>query len=93
MDPDPVFKFLWIRIRFSNFSGYGSGFRISLDPDEVSAPGSRIPNIDPECQKWRSLVYKETSHRVFILFNLKVSKFLRSDVKKVLGGAHHNVAY
>ena len=34
-DPDPVFKFLWIRIRFSNFSGSGSVFKISLDPDGV----------------------------------------------------------
>ena len=24
LDPDPVFKFLWIRIRVSNFSGSGS---------------------------------------------------------------------
>ena len=37
MDPDHVFKFLWIRIRFSNFSGSGSVFQISLDPDPVSA--------------------------------------------------------
>ena len=27
-DPDPVFKFLLIRIRFSNFSGSASGFQI-----------------------------------------------------------------
>ena len=33
LDPDPFFKFLWIRIRFSHFSGSGSGFHISLDPD------------------------------------------------------------
>ena len=36
-DPDPVFKFLWIRIWILNFSGSGSGFQISLDPDPVSA--------------------------------------------------------
>ena len=38
-DPDPVGScvFAWIRIRFSNFSGSGSGFKISLDPDPVSA--------------------------------------------------------
>ena len=34
---DPVFKFRWIRIRFSNFAGSGSGFQISLDPDPVAA--------------------------------------------------------
>ena len=33
LDPDSVFRFL--RIRFSNFSGSGSGFQISLDPDPV----------------------------------------------------------
>ena len=33
LDPDSDFKFLWIRIRFLNFSGFGSSFQISLDPD------------------------------------------------------------
>ena len=33
--------FAWIRNRFSNFSESGSGIQISLDPDPVSAPGSR----------------------------------------------------
>ena len=27
-------KFLWIRVRFLNFSGDGSGFQISLDPGQ-----------------------------------------------------------
>ena len=33
LDPDSDFKFLWIRIRFLNFSGFGSSFQISLDPE------------------------------------------------------------
>ena len=37
-DSDGSVVFAWIRIRFSNFSGSGSGFQISLDPDPVSAP-------------------------------------------------------
>ena len=32
-----VFAWIRIRIRFSNFSGSGSCFQISLDPDPVSA--------------------------------------------------------
>ena len=39
LDSDPVFKFFWIRIRLSNFSGSGSDFQISLDLSPVSAPG------------------------------------------------------
>ena len=46
--PDPVFTFLWIRIRFSNLSGSVSGFLISLDPDPVSA---RILEQKKECRK------------------------------------------
>ena len=47
-DPDPVSKFLWIRIRFSNISGSGSGFqilwiRIRFQPPD---PGEKI-----ECRK------------------------------------------
>ena len=38
--------FAWIRIRFSNFSGSGSGFQIPLDPDPV-CPASFFP--DPVC--------------------------------------------
>ena len=38
LDPYPVFKFLWIRIRFSNF----------LDPDTVSAPGYRTKKKNAE---------------------------------------------
>ena len=38
-DPDPVgsgvFEWIRIRIRFSKFSGSGSGFQISKDPDPV----------------------------------------------------------
>ena len=38
-DPDPVGSgvFAWIRIRYLDFSGSGSGFKISLDLDPVSA--------------------------------------------------------
>ena len=35
--------FAWIRIRFSNFSGAGSGFQIALDPDRI-----RSERLDPD---------------------------------------------
>ena len=46
-DPDPGFKFLWIR--FSDFSGSGSGFQIFLDldsvSDSISDPGTRSKGL------------------------------------------------
>ena len=32
LDPDSVFKFLWFRIRFPNFSGSGSQISLDLNP-------------------------------------------------------------
>ena len=44
--------------RFSNISGSGSGFQISLDPDPVSVPGSWIPDLDPDPRRKSYIVGK-----------------------------------
>ena len=65
-----VFAWIWIRIWFSNFSGSGSGFQISLNPDPVQPRFWNKKN----CRKVSKSDLSEENFKIMIKDRQKIKK-------------------